>query len=104
MHNSETPVMAATLPPVEEVSEALDGHVGDGEEVVEDDPELLLQLVLVLLLQRALGWGQEATCTYRWTFMEKKLINIRSQGKINKCIIDSFTNIISTGYLRHVTA
>mmetsp|Transcript_26530 Transcript_26530/g.56995 ORF Transcript_26530/g.56995 Transcript_26530/m.56995 type:complete len:307 (+) Transcript_26530:529-1449(+) len=40
------------LPPsVQKVGESLDRHVGDGEELVEDNPKVLRQLLLVLHLQ-----------------------------------------------------
>ena len=44
---------------LEAVCEALDGHVGEGEELVELDPEVELELALVVLFGRCLGWWEE---------------------------------------------
>jgi hypothetical protein len=44
---------------MEFVGEAFDGHVGDREQAVEDDPELTAQFFAILGLEGFLGWRQE---------------------------------------------
>lgn len=54
-------VLGELSPPVQKVGEPLDGHVGDGVELIKENSKVLGQLCLVLDLQFFLWWWQKGT-------------------------------------------